>query len=116
MITTVAVIGVVLACVAIAMSAVDKSTSEDYDDHEDRLKVIEQQLNTNGKAEKPDVSQIRPVEAFQISTFTNSDGNDFPASNALDKNDDTYMVTNRHTETPGGVPTCRIYTISRELL
>ncbi len=104
----VGVVALVLACVAITLSAVDKSASDDeikrlnaevkrLDEYQKRLQIIEQRLNIQDDAEKPDVYEIRPGDVFQISVHTDSHGRKYPAGNAIDSNDDTFMHTQRHT-------------------
>ncbi len=102
----VAVVALVLACVAITLLAVDKSASDDdknddeikrLDEYQNRIQKLEQQLNINGNVEKPEVSEIRPVDAFQISVYTDNSGTKHPAVNTLDGFDDTFMHTNKHT-------------------
>lgn len=104
-------VAVVLACVAITMFAVNKSNDDKngneikrlggelrrLDDLEKRFQLLEQQLNNNSNIDKPEVSEIKPVAAFQISVVIDSAGNHFPASRALDGNEKTYTATSQHT-------------------
>ncbi len=98
-ITVVSVLALLLACVAIALTFTNKSdgTNEDYerkfdnlekkvDDHEKRINNIEPEVIT-----RPEVEEIKPVDAFQISTFTTRF-----VTEALDGDDNTYMHTNSH--------------------
>ncbi len=95
----VAVAALVLACAAITMSTMNKSEDETkrLEDLEKRFRNLEQQLNIQGGVEKPEVSEIRPGDALQISIWTSSGGRKYPAGLAADGNDNTHMYTNRHT-------------------
>ncbi len=79
------------------MSTMNKSEDETkrLDDLEKRFQNLEQQLNIQGGVDKPEVSEIKPKDAFQISTFSNSGVQ--AAGSALDGNDDTFVHTNVHT-------------------
>ncbi len=94
------------------------NVSKKLDDHEVSLQKIEQVLKrhsgnmskvadiqdikilskTEFKDQPKAVSDIKPVEAFQISTFKNDYyKHDFEAKVALDGNETTWMHTERHT-------------------
>ena len=108
----VAVIALVLACVAITTFPQNKSASDNKNDentkrlndeakrlneYQHRLQVVEEQLNINGDVKKPEVSEILPADAFQISVYTDAKGTDYSTQRAIDGNDHTFMLTNRHT-------------------
>ncbi len=118
----VAVTSLVLACVAITMSAGDKADNKNddqnkqLDEHEKRLEIIEQQLNSQGKVETPDVSEIKPVDAFQISTHTAAPGRDDSAQQAIDGSDDTFMHTPSHTNPRWCADMQGIYHIKRVIV
>ena len=65
----------------------------DDDDVDKLLQDIEQELKTHDKDGSPEIVEINPVEAFQISTYASNN----KAEVAIDGNEDTYMHTNRHT-------------------
>ncbi len=86
----------VLACVAITMFAANESDdkiddqNKRLDEYLKRIQLVEQQLNIRGDTEKPEVSEIKPLDAFQISVRDAK-----PADLALDGNDDTHMYTEK---------------------
>ena len=42
-----------------------------------------------------EVTEILPVDAFQISVYTDAKGTDYSTHRATDGNDHTFMLTNR---------------------
>ena len=100
----------ILSCVAITMSAINKPTSGHsgdkndeeikrldvaitrLDEYQNRLQKLEQQLNIQDNIENSEISEIRPAHVFQISVHTT-----YPAQLAIDGSADTYMHTNKET-------------------
>ncbi len=114
--TIIAVVSLVLSCVAITMFSIDKSDGMNddeikrLDNYEKRLQVIELQLKTQASdidgttpSNTPDngtptISEIKPANAFQISTFT-GDGPSYNtrAETAIDGNENNWTHTEIHT-------------------
>ena len=116
-------IALVLSCVAITMFSVGKpggmngDESEKLDDHEKRLRDIE--LKILGLTPIPGppskISEIIPIEAFQISVFVdnNNGGIKFPADRVIDGNVDTMMYTNHATNPWWAADMGGIYYVTR---
>ncbi len=100
-ITAVAVVALVLSCVAIAISIITKSDVNNreeikrLDEHEKRFQAMEQELKTQGKDDTPKISEIKPADVFQISTYVT--GNSYVAELAIDGDVDSHMHTNKET-------------------
>ncbi len=98
----IAVLGLVLSCVAITISTIDKSdgmNSEEvkrFDDLEKRMQNIELQVKTPGNDNAPPVTEIMPIDVFQISVYQDRNGQ-YPFQRAIDGNEATLMHTNSHT-------------------
>ncbi len=97
-ITAVAVVALVVSCVAIAISIITKSDGESkrLDGHEKRLDAIEQELKIHGKDHTPQISEIKPLSVFQISTHIHGSIT-YIAERAIDGDEDTTMTTKPHT-------------------
>ena len=92
MFAAVSVVALVLSCVAIALFTTHKSDATN-DDYEKRFQEIELKLPSHGKVDTPEVSEIKPVDVFQISIYRDTYG----AELAIDRDEDTHMTTNSHT-------------------
>ncbi len=125
MFAAVSVVALVLSCVAIALFTTHNSdaTNDDYekriqdiegknDDYEKRIQEIELKLKSHGEVDAPEVSEIKPLDAFMISNHLNKYG----AELVIDKDEGTYIVTNRHTNPWWAADMGGIYNIKRVVI
>ncbi len=98
----IAVLGLVLSCVAITMFSINKSDGmsddeiKEFEDLKKRIQNIELQVKAPGNDNAPPVTEIMPVDVFQISVYQDSTGK-YPSQRAIDGNEATFMHTGKHT-------------------
>ncbi len=83
-----------------ALFMTSKTTSDDkLDDHDQRLQALERRYTEITTAEPKTIVKIKPVDAFQISTFDFPSSPDGPATLAIDGNHDPdyYKGSCTHT-------------------
>ncbi len=73
------------------------ATNTNDDDYEKRLQDIELQITNLGKDSSPEISEIKPIDAFQISTYQESYSGTHEAQLAIDGNEDTIVLTKHET-------------------
>ncbi len=116
-IMAIAVVAFTLSCVAIVLTIINKSDEENkrLDELEKRFEAIEQEQKNQSKDDTPQISEITPVDAFQISNYVGNDQSNV-AELAIDGDVDTQMHKNSHTNPRWAADMGGIYHVKRVIV